>query len=45
MATSKKVGGKVIYLRESVREQWRSQNLRQGYDKLTDSEFVEVLLQ
>ena len=43
MATSKKVGGKVIYLRESVREQWRSQNLR--YDKLTDSEFVEVLLQ
>ena len=50
MATSKKVGGKVINYKLFIWEspcgnKWRSQNLRQGYDKLPDSEFAEVLLQ
>ena len=46
MATSKNVGGKVIYLRETVREQMekpKTSPFFEGYDKLPDSEFAEVL--
>lgn len=53
MAASKKPRGrprrtedlKVIYLRKSVQEQWRSKKNFLGYEKLTNSEFAEVLLQ
>lgn len=52
MAASKKSRGrprrtedlKVIYLRKSVQEQWRSRKKALEYENLTDSEFAEVLL-
>ena len=53
MAASRSHGGrprraealKVIYLRESVHDNWRTKKSFLGYAKLTDSEFAEVLLQ
>lgn len=52
MAASKKSRGrprrsedlKVIYLRKSVQEQWRSRKKALDYEKLTHSAFAEVLL-
>ncbi|EDO31012.1 predicted protein [Nematostella vectensis] len=35
---------KTIYLRESVRELWRARKTSKGLERLTDSEFAEVLL-